>query len=747
MRTPLVALVTALLLSAMPLPLPPAQALPTPGLFCDAGEQATGRLFPEPMEANDFVSYDEARCGLDRLVERHPDRIRLDVVTQSVGWSRLTGGRDTFDVYVVRVSDYAAGVPLEEKKRLVFQLSIHGNEKGGREGGLRVIEDLVRGVGMAQEHPALLEMLGPMELLFVFPNPDGWTHEELEYRHNDACYASATCRAGLSAPGKPGLERQNFVRYNGNGVDVNREWPTVGWVRERHTPMSEPEAIGLVAYLKNLTNVVYASDIHGMLNPADGTAPGGDCASAVIFDPASLDPTCFENAKEGAPGHFVLTMLPGGRQDPREMMLTTTLAEHVKETLNRDPFFAEWRAVPGTPQGWWGGEFNDWGTVWDTLGYTDSGFTSDFYAQDQGLDAPGVDFEYSYNHVYFDNYYAGPAQRMNAYHVQATRDIVRAFMEKAAEEVAFWIDGGGRRTAWVESPVVVTNEHAPSVTGWAAANAADDAFDRAHRTYRASANDYWHDLRAHLRDGELRPIPRVEARALDGLDNLVVAGSAYRTLADDAAARQALRAFVERGGTLLLTDEAIRLLADLGVADAAAIDVNHTYAGHTNFVDEAHALVADVRGLARQTYEPVPLGYNLSAQNAPVWHVERGGLVDGVEVVGVAGAGQGAKPDDDWVDLGVARVGQGRVVFLGALLPDPKDDDAAFYGVDGYATTYTGNQLVRNALGWTATTAPADSAFAQERPEEGRGEVPAPAWGLAMLAVLAVALAVRRRPR
>lgn len=723
---------------------PAATALPTPGLFCDASDATLGRVFPEPDRTNDFVSYEEARCGLELLMAEAPDRLRIDVVGQSVGWDALAGGHDSFDVLVARLSDHASAVPAGDKIRLVFQLSIHGNEKGGREGGLRVIEDLVRGIGYAAEHPEMVERLETMELLFVFPNPDGWTHEELAYRANDACYTSETCKLGLSAPGAPGLERQNYVRYNGHGVDVNREWPTAGWVRESHTPMSEPEAIALVDYLERETNVRYASDLHGMLMPSDGDAPLGGCANALLFDPTGFDPTCFQNAHQAAPGHFVLTMLPAGRQDVREMTLTTTLAELVKERLNADPAFAEWTSVPAA-QGWWGGEFNDWGTVWDTLGYTDSGFTSDYYAQDHGLNAPGVDFEFSYNHVYFDSYYPGLAQKLNAYHVAATRAIVLAFMDRAALDMDVAIDAGGTRTGYVASPVTLGSADLPVPEGWSASNAADDAFDIARRPYQASINDIFEDLRPFLTNGELARLADADARSLRGLDRVVVPGSAARGL--DTQEVDALRAFAQAGGTLILTDEALQLLPALGLAKEGSVERNLTYAGHTNLVDHAHPLLKDVRGLARMTYEPVPLGFNLTAKDAPVWHVTRAGLAPGAAIVGVGGEGQGAAPHAEWVTLGEAKLGAGRVVFLGALLPDPVPGPDAFYGAESYATSATGNQILRNALGWSLTTreTPVTPAMlaARAHPTDEAAVPGVAAWGA--LFALGVLASLRRR--
>ena len=746
MRIFLAALIVATLVASH---VPTASALPTPGFFCDTSDAAIGRVFPEAMDTNDYVGYDEALCGLDLLLAENPDWMKIDVVTQSVGWDVLPSGHETFDVFVVRVSNYASELPTEDKIRIVFQLSIHGNEKGGREGGLRVIEDLVRNVGYVAEHPEMREYLNYMEMLFVFPQPDGWTHEELEHR--------ADCGGYLSIPGPADtgcVETQNFVRTNGAGFDVNRQWPTTGWVREVYQPMSQPEAQGLVAYLKNETNVKYASDIHGMLNPADG-GPGDLCVlGEVPPEVEGFDPTCFANAVTGAKGHYVLTMLPAGRQDQREMMANTQLAELVKERLNSDPYFAEWQNMPNSLGGAWGGEFNDWGTVWDTIGYTDSGFTSDWYAQDSGLNAAGVDFELSYNHITFDNYYPGLAQRMNAYHVEAVREIVRAFMDEANQDIQVSVDVKGTKTAFIDNPTVVTNAAEPVATGWAAENPGDDAWDT--RIWRASPNDYFTELQQYAKDGDAPGI--IDSLAPGGVgelaryDNLVVAGSAYKTLS--AAQIDAIRAWVEAGGNLVLTDEALQMLVDFGIVEEGDVAVQEVYAGATNFVDREHPLAAGIRGLARETYEPVPLGFAIDALTAPDWYVSASAFTG--EVVGVSGEGQGASPNPDKVNYGTLTLGSGRISFLGALLPDPVDDEAVLYSLDSYATTYTGNQLLRNMLGWdivfaqtpVATEELAGRAAQAEAAGTGAAEepasVPGPAIGLALVAIAAIALYRRR---
>lgn len=728
----------------------PAQALPTPGVFCDQSDAALGRVFPEALDSNDFVSYAEAKCGLELLLAENPDMMKIDVVTQSVGWDAVTGGHDTFDVFVVRVSNYQSELPTEDKIRIVFQLSIHGNEKGGREGGLRVIEDLVRNVGYVAEHPEMREYLEYMELLFVFPQPDGWTHEEAEYRSNCPNYTAVPIPTGDC------VESQNFVRVNGNGKDVNRQWPTIGWVRESYEPMSQPEAQGLVAYLKNETNIKYASDIHGMLQPADG-GPGSFCTLGQFPpDVMGFDPTCFASAVTGAKGHYVLTMLPAGRQDQKEMMANTQLAELVKERLNSDPYFAEWQNMPNSLGGAWGGEFNDWGTVWDTIGYTDSGFTSDWYAQDHGLNAAGVDFELSYNHITFDSYYPGLAARMNAYHVESVREIVRAFMDSANQDVQVSVDVKGTKTAFFDNPTVVTNAGDLAPSGWAAENAGDDAWDQ--RVWRASPNDYFAELQQYAKDAD-RPgiIDSINSGSLDKLadyDNLVIAGSAYKTLGAADVAR--IKAWVEAGGNLVLTDESLQMLEALGVVAEGSVDVHEVYAGATNFVDPEHPLVQGTRGLARETFEPVPLGFAIDALTAPDWFVDAEAFSG--EVVGVAGEGQGSSPNPDMVNFGTVALGAGKVSFLGALLPDPVDDEAVLYGLDSYATTYTGNQLLRNMLGWDVVfaqtpvateelagrAAQAEAAGADGETEDAPSKVPGPALGLALLAIAAVALYRRR---
>src|SRR5581483_6925439 len=104
----------------------------------------------------------------------------------------------------------------------------------------------------------------------------------------------------------------------------------------------------------------------------------------------------------------------------------------------------------------------------------------------------------AYNHVTVDDYYPGPGMAFNDYHVQAVRDIVRAFMDQAAQDVKARVDAGASKVAYLRNPASITNEGAQQVPDWQADNAADDAYDVAHKTFRASPDDYFADLASKL---------------------------------------------------------------------------------------------------------------------------------------------------------------------------------------------------------------------------------------------------------
>jgi hypothetical protein len=714
MRT-LAALALVLALTA------PALASPLPG-----ANASLSRIVPEAWETNDFVSLAEWQGYLQAIDAAYPDFVEVVEVGRSFGWPSLTGGHDTFPVYAVEITNEASATPREQKGVLLFQLSIHGNEKGGREGGFRVVEDLAAPLGWGQDARPLLDDL---LLVFTFPNPDGWVHEEPQYRHNCPDYFA------VGLPTGDCVETQNFVRFNGNGQDMNRDWPTLGWYNTaggREHAWSEPEMAALGAYVQQFKGrTIAAADIHGMLNPADGGANN----PAPVSDPLGLlapgagrPERCVPENPGGyecptTPGHFVLGLM-GTARGPAGGHRTVRLNTFIQEEMQAmaDARFQAWSNAPNV--GFAGGEWYGWGTGWETIGYTDSGSTGRWIPE--GLEAPGGSFEMSYNHITFDNHYV---PELNAMHVESVRAFVRAFLREAQEPRGVALDWEGT-LAWVASGLEVAGTTPP--TGAHANSTVEDAHEG---PYVARPDAFWEDLAAAGPAGRLVRLTAqdvVQAR-WQGARAVAVSGPAWAALQGDAAAVQALQAFAAAGGTLFVTDEALQFLEASGLASAGSVEVGEAYLGHSD-LDRSHPLAAGAQALAKQTYDGVSLGYR--AGTNPVWTV----AADAVRGMEVAGTTFG----QDRASFGRVPLDQGEVVFLGALLPAPSAEDYVPYRLAGYAVTYHGHHLVQKVLGITlqeTTTLP---------PSGAQGDAPArPAPGaegaLALLGLLGLALVARRK--
>ena len=752
-------LVLALLLAA-----PLAGGLPTPGFNGALSQALVGRVFPEALETNDFVAYDEALAGLRLLEEQAPDRVALVPLGPSTGWVDVTTGRRTsFDLFAVEVTDETSPVPAEDKLTLVFFLSIHGNEKGAREGGLRVVEDLALGIGLAAKEPDLVDMLRYQKLVFVFANADGWTREDPRYR------------ADRAAEGDPRQQPvANYARENGHLVDLNRGFPTVGYLFEKYAPLGEAENRHMVNYTRTLRNVVAGADMHGMLQSTN----------------------------------LVRILLKDGEKDQEEILEGELLAELYKQRLNANPRYAPWRELPDHA-GTCCGEVAEWAATFDAIGYAASGTAGAWIVQRQGLDAPGYTVEYAYNHRTFDNYYPGPGALFNDWHVEATRDAVSVFMRFAAEDRRVVLDAGGASLAVLRTPFVATSadDDPASYAGWSVESPHDDAYDLLHRPFTATPHAYWDDLSAALAGGRLAAYddPAALRRALPSHPLVVVPGSAAGRV--DAATAQALRAFVEAGGTLVLTDGALRLLEPLGLVPPGSVGSKEAYSGYADLVDRDHPLAAGLEGFPRQTYDPNPLGFEPGT--SPVWSVDRAAWEDaGGETVGaVSKEGTGEAVVEDPAQCGRPRVprpirldhdhegrpvetpdlpalprhaptapaaatlfglgvdcqelsatnvgtlplGAGRVHVFGAILPDPTEAAHHPYGLDNHAVSNAGNRILLNMLGLTPTLAatPAEDSLGRaattSAPDAGDARTPLP--GPALLAAVLLGVAALRRRR
>ena len=109
---------------------------------------------------------------------------------------------------------------------------------------------------------------------------------------------------------------------------------------------------------------------------------------------------------------------------------------------------------------------------------------------------------------------------------------------------------------------------------------------------------------------------------------------------------------------------------------------------------------AEGPGFRHQTYEPVPIGYAISPadedaqlSSSPVW------AVDQTEWERIGGRTAGTTSADE-VTLGELALGRGVVRVVGALLPMPTEHYYHPFGLANYAVTYSGYQVLQNALQW-----------------------------------------------
>jgi hypothetical protein len=314
--------------------------------------------------ATTFISYDEAIGGLTYLEERYPDFVELykldedfaDVLDDaqgdgfSAGLATTTQPRSSAPLYLVRVTDET--VPLDEKKLFAVSLSIHGIERAGIEGGLRAAEDLATWGAEAPEQRIMEtlddslpvgEVLKTSAVYFILANPDGW-------------------RRGDLSTGGPA-----FSRYNGNGVDLNRDWPAMGYTYTPYTAWSEPESRSFGKVLKSIRSKWDGGlDLHGQQD--------ADSFSFTLLRSSQRDYA--ENQR-------MLQYVSGAWQDAEARLSWSTL---IRPNDNKDANDPRLYGVK-------------WGTTWDTIGYTNTGSISNWFDDDLGLGADAISNEMSFSHV------------------------------------------------------------------------------------------------------------------------------------------------------------------------------------------------------------------------------------------------------------------------------------------------------------------------------------------------------------
>jgi hypothetical protein len=285
---------------------------------------------------------------------------------KSVGLPTTGRDRQRSDLYVLRVTDES--VPDDQKQKYVMSLSIHGIERAGIEGGTRAAEDLVTAFttgrgdkpvvpdGTIPNAPTHGDVLKKMILYFVYPNPDGWR------------------RGSVTSGGV------FFQRYNGNGVDLNRDWPDVGFSFRPYSTGSEPEtrAVGTALQEIDKRSAIQAGvDLHGMLT--------ADALSYTLLGHGRHDWAKDTRIRETARNIHVVSEkalawsplivpndTPRSRLNCQDQAGLTACTQIYGQT---------------------------WGTVYDTINYTVTGSLGDWLDSPYGIGADGIDNEMAFSHL------------------------------------------------------------------------------------------------------------------------------------------------------------------------------------------------------------------------------------------------------------------------------------------------------------------------------------------------------------
>lgn len=728
--------------------------------------QCGGRIFPESALTQAYVQYRpnatgfrEYADGIGYLAQKYPRYVSAFTLSQhfkdpravTAGPDRIMAGQpgDTGDgkeIWVIRITDKQA--PDANKKKLFFSLSVHGNERGGLEGGLRTAEDLAIG-GMNPDisisdgvagyqsstgtvptfHTYSVHTLLQREDIYLTDfNIDGWTVGDI-------------AQPGATAP---------YERTNGRGVDLNRQMASLGSINTSRNPLEEHETRYGVRFIDELAAsstgglMAYGADIHGELTSrayVDIMYPAGQFDSIKHRQLMAIA----ERTKS-----VIDATLYAGIQNQIENATGGDNGEGVEETVPCDfgPGLCDITGnannnIPTKPA--------HWATVWDTLAYTDTGFIGDYLATDASV--TGMDYEIFLNHTVPDKSWDVYLQEN---HINASRAIIKTAMAYAMyqdkEFAAHKVETGGQ-AGYVMDPHRVTDadgvetEPGPQQDS---IGANKKPVKQAH--YDVSAMTFFAETSRLMK----RPFKAVatgdiaaSATALDGLDTLVLSDNPLpadtRGRKVDARAYYAhLRSWVERGGNLVLTDRGLHALGGMGVVPASAVKELKVYQPYTDFKAFTDPLARGLRANARQLVEAATLGYGIGDSASPMTAV----AADAFKGV-VVGTTEGE------VTVGRIDLKKGQVQIIGGALPTPSEDLDHRFGLRSYALTYSGLYLMENAVRYDApglgAAAPAGfvSTRTPRKPAGGFGTGGLAATGgaevLALVGVLALGLAARTR--
>jgi PKD repeat protein len=319
-------------------------------------------VFPSVEEARDYLSFEETVAGLQHLEDEYADQLNLTTTERkSPGWTNLFLETDErYPLYVAQVTNDIT-TTFEEKKKVVYTVSIHGDEPQGRETAIRLIEDIMTG-----DAPEFEAVLDDIALVFVFINPDGWMSRD---PYTDLPYPQSNDPFEGVEFDDVNLLRGNGSFPGGSQIDTNRQYPTIGWTNAGFYPAEPedapeffnelvPDALGAVEHFRDYQNVEFLCDYHGM-----------GIANQMVLNLETNAP--FDHLKTHNLDEVSIQI---GEGMVGEFGDISTIADDVSTALEEHYFqIGDGEGDQFVPQG---GSYNgllDWGTIYDTLGYQVTG--------------------------------------------------------------------------------------------------------------------------------------------------------------------------------------------------------------------------------------------------------------------------------------------------------------------------------------------------------------------------------------
>ncbi|MGH2731177.1 MAG: hypothetical protein ACRDJI_11305, partial [Actinomycetota bacterium] len=545
-----------------------------------------GRTFVQPAVSTNYIQFGdgghgEFEWGFELLEKLYPRYVDLTTVDKELdNKNAVSVGQDGVPAW--DPADKDDGLPLhvviltdrkvpDTKKQYVVLMAGHSGEPCGREGGARFIEDLViaatetpdmvfdnaRGISGKTFEMTAPEILKRTKIFFISPSPDGWLQGD-----------------GFG---------QTHSQYNGAGINSNRLAFTDGWVfpqdsvlyRKGYTTYTQPEGLAMTHYLKRIR----AKELNGRPFAVGMDLHGPTPFGFVLLHDEGNDPQKLEQ------------MVDLGTRVKQNMEETIPIFGPVDDALDTAGYAVRDNMPDSRDLGtidndtWRQQAWARWGFVThivDSLGYTAGGSWGGFFASDAGLDAVSLSYEINCRQ---SSPWVGADQQLYAANVGNV-------METGVVTAAAWSDMPRFRVEL--NPRVGFYEPGERVTDAdgnpsPAPSLSNPISGRLHQVpYDVANTDYFRDLEGLVDRPLVEVRPGELSERIDGLDRFVVADAAITDTKD-------LESFVARGGDLLLTDSALRMLPALTKINAKAVNKDWGYVGYSD-LDRSHPLTEGLLG-------------------------------------------------------------------------------------------------------------------------------------------------------